>query len=219
MRTIREDNMEKEKMLVTSALNELKLLDARITDKIEFASFVASAKKSSDKVEGFRTKKQFINNSVASLQSIKDLIERRRKIKAAIVASNAVTEVEIGGVKMTVADAIERKTSIKYDNELLISLQSQFGSAKVKLDRENKKVSDSIDKMLETAYGKDSKDKVTEGMYSAIADPYRNANEYEMVEGFDTEKTINDLKDNIDTFLSEVDTKLQVSNSTTLIEF
>ena len=211
--------MEKETMLVTSALNELKLLDTRIMNKIEDAKFVACAKKSADKVDGRKSKDKFMKESKAAIQSINDLIERRRKIKAAIVASNAVTEVEIGGVKMTVADAIERKSSIEYDRKLLIELQVQFGNAKTKMAGENDKVETAVDKLLETAYGKDGKEKVTEDMYSAIAIPYKEANQYEMVEGFDIEKLIGEIKEEIDIFLSEVDTKLQVSNSTTTIEF
>lgn len=211
--------MEKETMLVTSALNELKLLDTRIMNKIEDTKFVACAKKSADKVDGRKSKDKFMKESKAAIQSINDLIERRRKIKAAIVASNAVTEVEIGGVKMTVADAIERKSSIEYDRKLLIELQTQFGNAKTKMARENDKVETAVDKLLETAYGKDGKEKVTEDMYSAIAIPYKEANQYEMVEGFDIEKLIGEIKEEIDIFLSEVDTKLQVSNSTTTIEF
>ena len=55
-------------------------------------------------------------------------------------------------------------------------------------------------------------------MHDAIAVPYREANEYEYVEGFDVKTTIVSLSDDIDSFLSEVDTVLQVSNSTTTIE-
>ena len=42
-----------------------------------------------------------------------DLIKRRDAITKAIVASNAVTEVTINGETMTVASAIELKTSIE----------------------------------------------------------------------------------------------------------
>ena len=101
-----------EKMLVTQALNELKLLDSRIEDATNNAIFVIAAKKNEKKVNPNLTKEDFEIRSKAFYQSIMDLIERRKKIKAAIVASNAVTKVTVHDEEMTVAEAIERKSTI-----------------------------------------------------------------------------------------------------------
>lgn len=204
-------------MLVTQGLNELKLLDSRIDKKIHEAGYITAVRKSAKKVSGI-TKDTYRNLSKSCFDSAKDLIERRNAIKSAIVKSNAVTKVIVAGKEMTVAEAVERKTSICYEQNLLRELTLQYENAKKKLERENAKVDEQIDCLLTTAYGKDSKEKISEAMHDAIAKPYREANEYEYVEGFDVMKAINTLSDEITSFLSEVDTALQVSNSTTTIE-
>lgn len=65
---------------------------------------------------------------------------------------------------------------------------------------------------------KEGKEKITQDSYDAIAEPYRKANEYGLVDSLDIEKLIKEMKDKIEGFLSEVDTALQISNSTTIIE-
>lgn len=81
-----------EKMLVTQALNELKLLDDRINKAINDAVLVIAAKRSEKKVNPNLTKEDFEIRAKAGYQSVLDLIERRKKIKAAVVTSNAVTK-------------------------------------------------------------------------------------------------------------------------------
>ena len=206
-----------ETMLVTHGLNELKLLDSRILKRISDTGFITCSKKSAKKISGVG-KDTYRKLSKSGYDSVIDLIARRNAIKSAIVKSNAITKVTIAGKEMTVAEAIERKSSISYEHNLLNELTSQLSSARTKLERENAKVDEQIDALLTTAYGKDSKEKISEGMHDAIAVPYREANEYEYVEGFDVKATIVSLSDDIDSFLSEVDTVLQVSNSTTTIE-
>ena len=116
--------MEKEKMLVTQALNELKLLDSRINREIRTASFVSAAKKSEKKVTPNVTKEEFNTNAKSEMQSIEDLIDRRARIKKATVASNAVTTLEVNGETMT-RDAIlcfcDNKLSKEGEYEALLS--------------------------------------------------------------------------------------------------
>lgn len=203
-------------MLVTQGLNELKLLDSRITKKVCEAGYITAVKKSSKKISGI-SKDAYRKLSKGTYDSVMELINRRNAIKSAIVKSNAATKVIIAGKEMTVAEAIERKSSIGYEQALISELTRQYNAAKAKLERENAKVDEQIHNLLTSAYGKDSKEKITEGMHDAIAVPYREANEYEYVEGFDVLATITTLSDEISAFLSEVDTALQVSNSTTTI--
>ena len=122
--------MEKEKMLVTKALNELKLLDERIRKEIMNSSFVATAKIVEKKVTPNCTKDEFNAKAKATFQSINDLMDRRARIKAAVVASNAVTKLQINGTEMTVAEAIELKTSITYQVQLLNTMTAQLNNAR-----------------------------------------------------------------------------------------
>ena len=82
-----------EKMLVTQALDERDLLVKKIADKIAKASFVDTIKPNEDKVFTKRTsKEEYAKEAESAYQQITDLIDRFQKIDAAIVASNANTE-------------------------------------------------------------------------------------------------------------------------------
>lgn len=84
-----------EKMLVTQALDERDLLVKKINDKIEKASFVDTAKPNEEKVYAKRiNREEYAKEAEAAYQQINDLIERFQKIDAAIVDSNAKTEVK-----------------------------------------------------------------------------------------------------------------------------
>lgn len=207
-----------EQMLVTKGLNELKLLDSRIYRKINEGEFVEAAKVSAPNVKGKISKEAFKTNAKADYQSIMALIQRRNAIKAAIIVSNAVTMVDIAGKQMTVAEAIDKKSSIEYEKALLDQLSTQFLMALKKVTTENEKVDESIEQLLNTAYGKEGKEKITQASHQAIAEPYRAANEYGLVDSLEIQELIKKMKDDIQSFESEVDTALQISNSTTMIE-
>ena len=208
-----------EKMLVTQALNELKTLDARIMRAINNATFVTSAKICEKNVTSNMSKEDFNANVKADLQSIDDLISRRKNIKAAIVASNAVTVVTVAGVEMTVAAAIERKTNIEYEKSLLKQMKNQYMYAKQKVDMKNNEMEAAIERLVATAFGKDSKTNIKSDDYSAIADPYKEKNEWALVDPIDVLNQITKREEEIDEFLSSVDSQLQISNCTVYIEF
>ena len=202
---------------ITEALKELKLYDQKITKALSSASFIGAKKKSDDKVGVFKTE-NFIKNAKSGYQSVTDLIRNRAKIKAAVVQSNAVTKVEIAGETYTVAEAIERKSSIQYEKYLLTGMKSAWKVATDKVSKENARVDAQVDKMLETFLGKDSDKKVSESDLSAISDPYREKNEWELIDPLDLFTKIGELEDEIDCFEADVDVRLSVSNSVTYIE-
>lgn len=209
-----------EKMLVTEALNELKLLDARILKAIHSNDFVTSAKKNDDKLSNGVMKEAFVKGAESGLQSINSLIKRRETIKAAIVDSNAKTLVKIDNLSMPVAAAIEKKSSIRYEQELLSVLQEQYANAKYTIAMKNAEIEQRIDALVTTALGKENKtnNKSSED-YIAISEPYRTRNECALVGLADIANEIAKREASIEGFLSEVDSKLQISNCTTEIEF
>ena len=111
-----------EKMLVTQALDERDLLVKKINDKIVKASFVDTMKPNEDKVYAKRVDKtEYAKDAEASYQQITDLIERFQKLDAAIVDSNAKTEVKTSYGNFTVAGAIALRSRLRsqdsYDGE------------------------------------------------------------------------------------------------------
>ncbi len=205
------------KISITEALNELKLYDSKITKAITNATFCGAAKKSSDKV-GVVKKEDFDERAKASYQSVTDLISNRNLLKSAIVKSNAVTEVEIDEKSMSVAEAIERKNSIEYDETLLNEIKRQYANATTTVDKENKKVDNKVDDLLTTLIGKDSDKKLNKEDQEAVEKPYREKNEFEFVDPLDLYEKIQALEADIDGFKSNVDTVLVLSNATTFIE-
>lgn len=204
-------------MLVTQALNELKLLDSRIIKETHNARFVAAAKTVEKKVTPNLTKEDFIEGAKASYQSIKDLIARRAAIKAAVVASNAVTKVTINGEEMTVAEAIERKSSIEYDKGFLVAMKNQLERETSQMNTQNVLMESKIDKNIETMLGKDGKTKDED--LDNLMKVFRTANQWSLVDPLGLKDLINKLDTQVTGFESEVDSALQISNCTTWIEF
>ena len=200
---------------ITKALNELKLYDSKITKAVS-ATFVGAAKKSDATIDN-KTKEDFKTFVKANYESVTKLIDNRAKIKSAIVQSNAVTKVNVNGIEMTVAEAIERKSSIDYEKSLLYSLKEQYVKASAKIDRENMKVASQIDSML-NAYASGDSDKKNSSEAQKMFDSYKEKNEFELVDGIKIEDKIKALEDDILGFEAEINTVLVVSNSITLID-
>lgn len=211
--------MEKERMLVTQALNELKTLQSRIDRSIRNAEFVAAAKNSEKNVTPMSSKENFEKDAVASMDSINALIDRRERIKSAIVESNANTVVTVCGEECSVAKAIDMKSSIMYKESLLRQMKTQYSQAVFKMTTENQSVENKIDQLVTTAFGKESKTSIKDGDYESIAVPYRRNNEYSLVDPINIKKKIDELTQYIEEFNSTVDSVLQVSNCVTFIEF
>ena len=205
------------KISITEALNELKLYDSKISKAINNAKLAGAAKKSSDKV-GVVKKEEFIDRAKASYQSVTDLISNRNTLKSAIVKSNAITEVTINGKTMTVAEAIERKNSIAYDESLLSEMKKQYASDTDLVNKENQKVDNKVDELLATLIGKESNKEVSKETQEAIEVPYRQKNEFEFVDPIGLYDKIVELEAEIDGFNTSVDTALVLSNATTFIE-
>ena len=111
-----------EKMLVTQALDERDLLVKKISDKIAKASFVDTIKPNEDKVYAKRiSKEEYAKEAESAYQQITDLIDRFQKIDAAIVDSNAKTEITTSYGTVTVAGAISLRSRLRgfgaYDGE------------------------------------------------------------------------------------------------------
>lgn len=203
---------------ITRALSELKLLSSRIDRAINESSFIIAYKKSSKKVNNIDTPDEFSNKAKADYQSINDLIERRRQIKSAIVGSNAKTNVTIAGKEMSVAEAIERKSSIVYEINLLASMEKQYTNVLVTAQRNNELVQGKLDDLLNNTLGKENRQKAIIDEVEAISKPYLEQNQYDVLDVLKLGDKIKTLKDNIDLFNMEVDFILSESNTLTKIE-
>ena len=206
-----------EKLTITRALAELKLLNKKIDDKINKSSFVGVTQKRHGKVIGVnKTIQEFEIESKANIISVKDLIFRYRMMKNAVLKSNAKTKIKIGDKTYTVTEAIELKNSIEFDKNLKSKLSNDYTIILDKIETNRIKLADDIEKMIIQNLGNDRK--AQKDTYDNIAEPLIEANRLTLVKGFDVEKEIEKLNTSIEEFESEVDFTLSESNSQTYIE-
>jgi hypothetical protein len=198
--------MAKERITLTRGLVQLKLLDKRIKKAIHMPFITYK----------IGTVVQLDCSPEDSMKSVKDLIERRADIKAAIMAANAATIVTIGKEEMTITAAIERKKTIVYLEELRSSLSKQYYNVAGKIESENNEMQYRLDRLLEANAGKDLKARDTE--IDTITKAYKVSNEAILVDPINIEQTIKELDESIDTFLAEVDLCLSEINAVTHIE-
>lgn len=191
---------------ITRALVELKTVASRIDKALRDSVFVTY--KVREKLSEQVTPNQF--------QKINDLIAFRKKLKSAIVQSNAVTKVKIGGEVYTVAEAIERKNSIALEQKLLDEMKRQLSVATNTVENHNANVQRKLDRLLEVEFGKDQVKSNVENV-QAISESYLSSNRCSLVDPMDLASRIHVLEERIMEFEKEVDLALSESNAVTRI--
>lgn len=212
----------KEQMTIHKALAELKVIDSRINNAIRSGTFVVANKHSNDKIHGL-TINEFKNSMKSDFQKVSDLIARRNAIKKAVVASNAVTKVKVGDTEYTVATAIEMKNhGMEFKNTFKKCLESQYAVAKNELDKNS---GDPLEKRAENyvlsviqAQPKDSKMAVDSEAMKNLRAQYIKDNTYDIIDPIGVKDAIEQLDNEISSFITEVDAALSVSNALTVLD-
>ena len=152
-----------EKMLVTQALDERDLLVKKITDKIAKASFVDTIKPNEDKVYAKRIDKtEYAKEAEAAYQQINDLIDRFQKIDAAIVDSNAKTEIKTSYGTFTVAGAISLRSRLRgmdsydgdadFEGKLMDKMNNEYNECVRFCDMKNSQIQSTAENMRLSDY-------------------------------------------------------------------
>lgn len=209
--------MTTETMTIHKALCELKVLDDRIGNAINECPFVFANQHSNAKVGGVPIE-DYKADIKSKYQSITDLLRRRAAIKAAVIASNAQTKVQIGGREYTVAGAIEMKNKViptlKY---FLSTMTSKYKRASTAADRENgQNLEDRADAFLKSVVGTSDIKGATEEVKKMRAD-FIEQHTYEVVDPIGIVEKSAELEKMISGFIVDVDSALSVSNATTSI--
>ena len=204
---------------ITRALVELKRIGERISTATSQGKFVAVqvGQETKAKVQGSNAS---IADTVAQIQGSFDkvdaLIKNRSALKAAIVKSNANTNVVILGQTMTVAEAIELKSTVNFREQYLNTLRYQLTNARNVIDRSNNELEASIEKLLTTMYGSD-KTKVDADSYNIVATPQKANKLLSLIDPVGVEKRIEKLQEEINNINSEIDFVLSESNARTTV--
>ena len=195
------------KISITRALVELKTLDKRIQKGIDTSVFVSYKGQFYQPAEGAK-------EAASAYQSVNDLIERRKKIKSAIIKSNANTMVKICGMDMTVAEAIETKSSIKHKKNLLAVMKNQYGTACTTVEHVNSKVR----KDLENKSTRDADKEKQQMSLEEFSKTYVSLHGVELYDPIKLSQKIEQLENYITQFDQEVDYIMSEKNAVTMIE-
>ncbi|ONI41541.1 hypothetical protein AN640_07895 [Candidatus Epulonipiscium fishelsonii] len=205
------------KISVHRGLAELKLLNSRIDKDISKLDPIGRYKLSQDKIIGTTdNKKEFEGKAKSTYNSIKDLIIRRDKIKRAIVLSNAITKVKIANVEYTVAEAIEKKDSIAFEQNLLERLQTRKRFITNVFTSEMQDMERNLEEQIKIISGNAKENNVE--YVKAFSEGYKKRNGYEIVDPLEIDKEIERLEKYVEDFTAEVDAVLSEINATTFID-
>jgi len=211
--------MSQTTMNISRALAEIKRIDDRVTRLTSESVFVAIAIGKGDK-QKMHTGNESVLQTASKMQSAFDKIQAeilmRSKIKAAIVKSNAETQIALGGTVMTVAEAIELKKSIQLKKVLCAQMQRQLVTMRSTVDTLNAKLEQQIETNLATIYGSD-KSKVDASTFDMVSKPQREAKEASLLDPLKLETKIEQLNEDISAVETELDYLLSTSNAVTVI--
>lgn len=205
-----------EEITITRALVELKTLQQRIENTIASTSFVGVKLKGAVQ-NTTKSEADFSKDARAAVQKIHDLITRRNIIKAAIVMSNAQTNVTVGGVDYTVAEAIERKNSINFEQQAINAVRSQFQNCMARVENINAKADVQLNNTLSQAVSGERSSGISEEELAVITKVFREGNQASIVDPIDAAKFIEETESAVLTFLSDVDFALSEINAVTKI--
>lgn len=209
--------MIKEEMTIHKALSELKLLDKRIANETNRATFSIANKHSNTVVLGMQIA-DFAAQAKGALSSIRAMINRRNAIKRAVTRSNATTTVTVCGVEYTVAEAIDMKnTGMDHFERLHQVIEMQYTDAQAKADREN---GDRLEQRADTyvqSLCQNSDKKNLSDEAKKFRDDFITSQKIEVLDPIGSIGVAANLRDFIDGFMSEVDSALSVSNALTKI--
>lgn len=210
--------MTNETMTVHKALAELKIIDDRIQKAISGGTFCIANKHSNEKINGV-TVDDFKKTMQGSFDKASDLIARRNAIKRAVVNSNAITQVKVGEMDYTVAEAIEMKNhGVELKEMLLHELETQYKKAQAVILSKN---GDDLEKRAEQyvvgIYGS-KEGKTNTDDFEKTKKDFIVSNTYELVDPILILKKIESLESEISEFKAEVDAALSTSNAITQVE-
>lgn len=210
--------MTTEKMNVHKALSELKVLDKRIINAIA-NDFVIANKHSNDKINGIPLV-DFNIDMKSHYQQVNDLIERRNALKRAVVSSNAVTKVTVGGTEYTVAEAIEMKNhGMEFYKMLRDELAKQFTKAQTAIMvNSGKNLEERAEKYIVSILSTKN-EKIDTKLIDELRAKYIENNTYDLLDPNNVKSRIEALNEMIENFESDIDSALSVSNAVTIIEF
>lgn len=208
------------KISITRALATLTKVEGKIQSRIDklVPTTIALGLEAQKVIPGSLVSvADFENSARADFQAVNDLILVRDKLKAAIIHSNATTTVKVGSEQMTVAEAIERKRSIQFEELLLSRLRLAYNQAQTALKKTTTDFEGKLEASRTSYFGRDKAP--TKEQLEVVEKPVRDSNTPSIVDPIDLADQIRKLEEKIEDFKSNVDYALSESNAKTEVDF
>lgn len=189
-------------------LGEVKLYNKKIEKKqkelYKTDLFCADTSIRYDKEKG----KKYLEDAKALYQSYKQLVKNRNKIRQAILKFNAITFVEVGEIKLTIAEALER---VKKSDNFLTNLLENNIKSMINKKEELTEIQESEVKELEkTLYGS-TKSLGSTAISEKLAER-REAYNPIIEEAFDLKEELSKEKDARENFMERINTQINIAN-------
>lgn len=205
-------------MTVQRALNELKIIDERLSKRLTEFVVVGTKKVSEARVVETRESiVEFENRAKGVLDSVDGLLKRQQELKHAIMTSNATTMIEVAGKTYSVMTAIDRKRTIEKEKLVVKYMRDALIRAEYKVNQENDKMESYIQRQTNAMAGGDLSSKKDDYII-AFEKSYREQNSWDLVDPLKLRDLIEQREQEISMFELEIDTALTVSNAITKIE-
>lgn len=205
-------------MTVQRALNELKIIDERLSKRLTEFVVVGTKKVSEARVVETRESiVEFENRAKGVLDSVDGLLKRQQELKHAIMTSNATTMIEVAGKTYSVMTAIDRKRTIEKEKLVVKYMRDALIRAEYKVSQENEKMESYIQRQTNAMAGGDLSSKKDDYII-AFEKSYREQNSWDLVDPLKIRDLIEQREQEISMFELEIDTALTVSNAITKIE-
>lgn len=205
-------------MTVQRALNELKIIDERLSKRLTEFVVVGTKKVSEARVVETRESiVEFENRAKGVLDSVDGLLKRQQELKHAIMTSNATTKIEVAGKTYSVMTAIDRKRTIENEKLVVKYMRDALIRAEYKVSQENDKMESYIQRQTNAMAGGDLSSKKDDYII-AFEKSYREQNSWDLVDPLKLRDLIEQREQEISMFELEIDTALTVSNAITKIE-
>lgn len=208
-------------LLMTQALDERDFLNKKIIDKIRKTKFTAAAANNQTAIVDGKTKEEFAEKVKSDFQSLTDLVKRYESLTRAIIRSNAETKITINGNEMSVAEAIALRQSITNSASYHMALLCDYMRADYDRSAENAAASNEVLQQRVTQMYLNLVGGETEGKREAqtVVEEYRKANEVCVIDPLGVVELVEQRRTQISEMLTEINTKIKISNATTMISF
>ena len=168
---------------------------------------------------------KFSRNAQELFEKIQEKIKRYYQIEEAIIVSNAKVKIHTQVGDFTVAGAVSLRNRLRgkstYQNSLFEvnmerKMDQEYTRSVQQIKNMNLQLEERADAIRLSILGKDSKGKGDNSLDSV--NDFRKENTMELVDPLDIKTLIDENEAKRNALLSELDTRLKVSNATTFIE-